>query len=163
MNKIWLDVAQYACGIVSPRIPSCQIRGAPDIGWLFADPTAAAVDYYKKTQIFPIMHLLGIKRGLAEANPWLPAALLKAFTKAKKSALAKLADTSAAKITMPFVEDQLMLVTSLMGPDYWSYGLEPNRHVLDTFLEHHHSQGLSNGKLRAEDLFHPSTWETSKI
>lgn len=150
-------------GIVSPRIPSCQMRGAPDIGWLFADPTAAATEYYKQTKIFPIMHLLGIKKSLVEAHPWLPAAALKAFTKAKRIALAKLADTSATKVTLPFVEDQLIAACRLMGNDFWSYGLESNVHVLDTFLDHHRRQGLSSGHLQARDLFHPSTWETSKI
>jgi 4,5-dihydroxyphthalate decarboxylase len=150
-------------GIVSPRIPSCQMRGAPHIGWLFADPTAAAIEYYKRTRIFPIMHLLGVRRSLAETHPWLPAAALKAFTKAKRVALARLADTSATKVTLPFVEDQLISVSRLMGEDFWSYGLEPNTHVLDTFLAHHRRQGLSSAELRAGDLFHPSTWETSKI
>ena len=150
-------------GIVSPRIPSCQIRGAPDIGWLFADPTQAASDYYRRTGIFPIMHVLGVKKTLAEAHPWLPSAMLKAFSQSKAIALAKLADTSAAKVTLPFVEDQLVAATQMMGADFWSYGLKGNEHVLDTFLQHHHAQGLSDGHLRARDLFAPSTWESSKI
>ena len=150
-------------GIVSPRIPSCQIRGAPDIGWLFADPTQAASDYYRRTGIFPIMHVLGVKKTLAEAHPWLPSAMLKAFSQSKAIALAKLADTSAAKVTLPFVEDQLVAATRMMGADFWSYGLKGNEHVLDTFLQHHHAQGLSDGHLRARDLFAPSTWESSKI
>jgi 4,5-dihydroxyphthalate decarboxylase len=150
-------------GIVSPRIPSCQMRGAPNIDWLFADTKAAAVEYFQRTRIFPIMHLLGVKKSLVEAHPWLPVAALKAFSKAKACALTKLADTSATKVTLPFVEDELIATRKLMGEDYWSYGLDANRHVIDTFLDHHRSQGLSTGVLTATDLFHPSTWETHKI
>ena len=66
-------------------------------------------------------------------------------------------------MTLPFVEDQLIAARRLMGDDYWSYGVDANQHVIDTFLEHHRSQGLSAGDLKARDLFHPSTWESHKI
>jgi 4,5-dihydroxyphthalate decarboxylase len=51
----------------------------------------------------------------------------------------------------------------LMGEDYWSYGLEPNRNTLENFLKHHHSQGLSSRLVTPEELFHPSTHETFKV
>ena len=66
-------------------------RANPNIGWLFPDPVAAAKDYYRRTGIFPIMHLVGIRRTLAEQHPWLPGAVFKAFEQAKAVALAKLA------------------------------------------------------------------------
>jgi 4,5-dihydroxyphthalate decarboxylase len=150
-------------GIVSPRVPSCQMRGAPYVGWLFDDTRAEAEAWYRRTGVFPIMHLLGVRKALVERHPWLPATVLKAFTRAKAVATARLADTSATKVTLPFVEDQLLAAQRLMGEDYWSYGLEPNRRTLEAFLAHHRRQGLSSGALTAEDLFHPSTWETSKI
>jgi 4,5-dihydroxyphthalate decarboxylase len=109
------------------------------------------------------MHLLGVRKALVEQHPWLPATVLKAFTRAKAVATARLADTSATKVTLPFVEDQLLAAQRLMGEDYWSYGLEPNRRTLEAFLAHHRHQGLSSGSLTPQDLFHRSTWETSKI
>lgn len=109
------------------------------------------------------MHVLGVRWTLVERHPWLPATLAKAFEGAKRVALAKLADTSATKVTLPFVEEGLRAARRLMGPDFWSYGLAPNRHVLDYFLEHHHRQGLSARRLAPEDLFHPATHETHRI
>jgi 4,5-dihydroxyphthalate decarboxylase len=150
-------------GFIGPRAPSCFDQGHPHVDWLFADPAAAAADYYRRSGIFPIMHLLGLRRELAEQNPWLPAALLKAFDRAKAEAIARLADTSATKVTMPFVEEQLRAVRRLMGADFWPYGLAANRKVLDNFLDHHHRQGLSQRRVGAEELFHPSTHETHKI
>jgi hypothetical protein len=119
--------------------------------------------YYRDTGIFPIMHILGVRRELADEHPWLPIAASKAFEEAKSIALARLADTSATKVTLPFVEEQLRAARALMGPDFWSYGVAPNRHVLDNFLQHHHAQGLSKRRLEVEELFHPSTLETHKI
>jgi 4,5-dihydroxyphthalate decarboxylase len=148
-------------GIVSPRAPSCHGKGK--VGWLFDDPVEAARDYYRRTRIFPIMHLVGVRRELAERHPWLPAAVLKAFTAAKDAAMRHLGDVAATKVTLPFVEEQLAAARALMGPDFWSYGLAPNRHVLDAFLRLHHEQGLSPRQLGAGELFHPSTHETVKV
>lgn len=148
-------------GFIAPRPPTTM--GQKNIGWLFPDPVAAAKDYYKRTGIFPIMHLIGVRRALAEQHPWLPAAVLKAFTHSKSIALEHLADPSATKVTLPFVEERVQEARALMGADYWSYGLEPNRKALETFLRHHHAQGLSARLLKAEELFHPSTRESFKI
>jgi 4,5-dihydroxyphthalate decarboxylase len=66
-------------------------------------------------------------------------------------------------VTLPFVEEQLKAARELMGQDFWSYGVERNRKVLDTFLRHHHSQGLSSRRVSVDELFHPATYETAKI
>ncbi len=149
--------------IVSPRAPSCFERGEPNIGWLFPDPTAAAKEYYQRTSVFPIMHVLGLRKTIVEQHPWLPAAVFKAFSRSKSVALAKLADTSATKITLPFAEEQLKAARALLGDDFWSFGADANRPTLEAFLGHHHDQGLSPRRLAVEELFHPSTLETVKI
>jgi 4,5-dihydroxyphthalate decarboxylase len=138
-------------------------RGHPQIGWLFPDPVAVAKDYYKRTGFFPIMHVLGIRRTLAEQHPWLPGAVFKAFEQAKEAGLAKLSDTSATKVTMPFVEERLKEARDLMGHDFWSYGVEPNRKVLDYFLAQHHLEGLSERRVSVDELFHPATYESFKL
>src|SRR5262249_31142335 len=149
--------------MIAPRLPSCFENGHPDVGWLFAQPTEAASDYYRRTGIFPIMHLVGVRRALVEQHPWLPAAVLKAFERAKAIAIARLTDTATTKVTMPFVEEQLRAARALMGPDFWSYGVAPNLHVLDAFLTYHHAQGLSPRRVKAEELFHPATLEAAKV
>jgi 4,5-dihydroxyphthalate decarboxylase len=148
---------------IGPRAPSCFDRGHPHVDWLFSDPAAEAADYFRRTGVFPIMHVLGLRRELAQENPWLPAAILKAFEQSKAVALAKLKDVAATKVTMPFVEEQLRSIRRLMGEDFWPYGLDANRKVLDTFLEHHYRQGLSPRRVKAEELFHPGTHESPKI
>jgi 4,5-dihydroxyphthalate decarboxylase len=150
-------------GFIGPRLPPAFERGDPHVGWLFADPVAAAKDYYKRTGIFPIMHLIGVRRELAEQHPWLPGAVLKAFEHSKAIALEKLNDTSSTKVTLPFVEERLMEARALMGDDFWPYGIDANRKTLETFLRHHHAQGLSPRQLKVEELFHPGTLETFKL
>jgi 4,5-dihydroxyphthalate decarboxylase len=109
------------------------------------------------------MHLVGIRRSLVEQHPWLPMAVFKGFEEAKAKALELLFDTSATKVTLPFVEERLKEARETMGEDFWPYGLEANRHTLETFLRHHHKQGLSSRLVTPDELFHPSTHESFKI
>ncbi|MEO8485710.1 MAG: ABC transporter substrate-binding protein [Betaproteobacteria bacterium] len=147
-------------GFIAPRPPSC--RNA-NVGWLFDDPTAVAKDYFRRTRIYPIMHLIGVRRVLVERHPWLPAALLKAFEASKAVAVRLLGDTSATKVTLPFVEEQLKAARELLGDDFWSYGVVRNRHVVEAFLRHHHEQGLSSRLVSVDEMFHPTTFEVSQL
>jgi 4,5-dihydroxyphthalate decarboxylase len=150
-------------GFIAPRPPTLMEQGHPNIGWLFPDPVAVAKDYFKRTGFFPIMHVVGIRRELAEKHSWLPGAVLKAFEQSKAAAMKKLSDTSATKVTLPFVEERLKEARDLMGDDFWSYGVGPNRKVLDYFLAQHHLEGLSPRRLSVDELFHPATYETFKL
>src|SRR5947209_2404711 len=79
---------------IAPRAPS-RTGKHPDIGWLFSNPIAAGQDYFNRTGIFPIMHLIGIRRELVQSHPWLPAAVFKAFVESKARCLEALEDTAA--------------------------------------------------------------------
>lgn len=150
-------------GFIGPRPPNRVALRNPNIGWLFDDPTLVAKDYYNRTGVFPIMHVVGIRRELVERHAWLPGAVLKAFTQSKAAALDLLADTSATKVTLPFVEEQLKAARDSMGDDYWSYGVGAARRTLETFVRHHHSQGLSARLMSVDEIFHPSTYEAYSI
>ena len=150
-------------GFMAPRPPSRAALANPNVGWLFDDPTAIAKDYYQRTGVFPIMHVAAIRKELAERHPWLPGAVFKAFTQSKAAAIELLSDTSATKVTLPFVEEQLQAARQTMGEDYWSYGVTPALRTLETFVHHHHEQGLSARHVRVSELFHPSTYETYSI
>jgi len=148
---------------IGPRTPSCFEQGKPNVGWLWPDTMAAAKEYFSKTGNFPIMHMVGIRRTLVAQHPWLPAAVLKAFTRAKSICLSLLEETSASKVTLPFMEEQVRAARELMGADFWPYGIPANRKQLEYFLAQHHKQGLSPRLVKVEDLFHPTTFESFKF
>lgn len=149
-------------GFIGPRWPRCFHENHPKIDRLFQDSIGEAQTYFNRTKIFPIMHVVGIKRELVKHNPWLPGALFKSFNQAKQMAVSALADTSATKVTMAFVEDTLNK-TKGMSEDLWSYGVPGNEHVIDYFLEQHHSQGLSPRLVSRDELFHASTLESFSL
>lgn len=149
--------------IIGPRVPSCYDRGAPHVARLFPDFRNVEKAYFKKTGIFPIMHVIGIRRSLVEAHPWLGASLYKAFEQSKQRCLPELTQMAALKVTLPWVAQEAEDTRALMGEDYWPYGIEANRKTLDAFLRYHHSQGLSPRPMKLEELFLPSTMEQAKI
>ena len=150
-------------GMVTPRAPSCFKRGAEHVGRLFEDSEAAAREYFARTGIYPIMHLLGIRKALLEQHPWLAGNIVKAFEAAKNLAAADLVDIAAPKVMLPFLAEHLEALQALMGEDIWPYGLEKNRAVLETFLRHHHAQGLSERLVSVEELFHPASLDSFRI
>jgi 4,5-dihydroxyphthalate decarboxylase len=147
---------------VGPRAPSCFGRN-PQVRWLYDDPTAAAQAYHRRTGIYPIMHVVGIRKDLVARNPWLPVAVYKAFDEAKAVAQERLLDPSAPKAMLPFLEELIATTQQLLGPDWWPYGVAKNRTTLEAFLGHHHAQGLSPRRLAVEELFAPTTLEMAKI
>jgi len=151
--------------IYSPRAPDSFGTASPGTGnvsRLFEDSRAEEERYFAATGIFPIMHVIVIRRPVYEANRWLARELLKAFTTAKRIAYADLARTAALAISLPFAREEYEHAVAIMGPDYWSYGVEPNRHVLAAFARYAAAQHLvsplpGNEAPDPESLFAPET------
>jgi 4,5-dihydroxyphthalate decarboxylase len=137
--------------IYSPRVPESHGKGS--VRRLFADTRAEEERYFAETGIFPIMHVIVIRRAVYEANRWLPRELFKAFTAAKRIAYDELARTAALSVSLPFVREEYEAAVAAMGEDYWAYGIEPNRRVLSTFARYATAQHLVPAPPAPEDLF----------
>ena len=145
--------------LIAPRAPSAfHLPGRP-VRRLFEDFRTVEQAYFAKTGLFPIMHVVGVRRSLVQAHPWLAASLLKAFTRAKDLALAELAEVAALKLSLPWVAAEQEATAAAMGRDFWSYGQAANEQVLETFLRYHHEQGLSPRRVQLEEMFAPGTRE----
>jgi 4,5-dihydroxyphthalate decarboxylase len=149
--------------LYTARTPSCYTNGASGVRRLFEDYVPIEQAYYKKTNIFPIMHTVVIRRDIYEANRWIAQALYKAFVKAQQFAYHDLAEMAALKAMLPWVGAEVERTRALMGNDYWAYGFEANRHVLETFTRYSYEQGLSKRKLDPKELFAPEALEAFVI
>lgn len=147
--------------LMAPRPPAGLRAGT--VRRLFPDYRDRELDYFERTGIFPIMHLVVVRSAVLERRPWLAQSLNKAFRAAKDVALAGLADAPALRYTMPFLVSALEEQERVFGTDAWPYGVEANRGTLTTFLSYLDEQGLLAGPLDVDDLFAPSTRVESLI
>ncbi|HXQ50485.1 MAG TPA: ABC transporter substrate-binding protein [Stellaceae bacterium] len=149
--------------ITAPRNPS-TFRTRPDrVRRLFENYIEVERAYHRKTRIFPIMHTVVLRRDLYASHPWVAQSLVKAFVEAKRRAQANLDVVAAIKTMLPWQIAYVEETRRELGEDWWPYGFEANRHVLETFLRYHHEQGLSRRRLKPEELFAPETFEAFKI
>ena len=143
---------------VFPKRPASFLRGSPNVARLFPAFRDVEADYFRRTGIFPIMHIVVVRREIYERQPWVAQALYKAFVNAKKLAIRRLTLSPPLHVTLPWLTDHIEATRELMGDDYWSYGLEENRHVLEAAARHAWDQGLLARRIdRIDDLFVPET------
>ena len=130
---------------------------------LFPDYPAQELEYFRKTRIFPIMHVIVLRRDVYERDRWLAMNLLQAFEEAKNLSLARAAEIGVSAVPVPWVSDHTRLWREVAGEDFWPYGVEPNRPTLQAFLQYAHEQGICARRLEVEELFAPETRERFKI
>lgn len=148
--------------IIAPAAPQAFVDGHPLIERLI-DPTGPAEqEYFKGTGIFPIMHIVGVKREIAEAHPDLCPALMAAFGQARDIAMARVrdvAESSANRTMSPWFADGYELAVSIMGADYWTYGVKGNEAALEAICRYADEQHLSAQRLAITELFHPCAYQ----
>ena len=149
--------------LYTARAPSTFRGGAGSVRRLFEDYETVERSYYAKTRIFPIMHVVVIRRDVYEQHRWVARSLFKAFVQARDEAYRDLSETAALTCMLPWMPKHAEDARALMGRDFWPYGLEPNVHTLNTFLRYSYEQGLSKRQLTAPDLFAPETLDSFKI
>ncbi len=137
--------------------PRAFIEGDPIVARLFPDSRKVEQEYYKKTSIFPIMHAIAIKNDTIKDNPWLPVAVFNAYSEAKKIAYEFLQELAWVKIPLPWISQDYWETRKIMGDNYWSYGIKPNRKTLEALFQYSFEQEFFKQKLTIEDLFDHST------
>ncbi len=150
-------------GLLHAAEPRAFAQGDPRVKRLFEDSRGAERSYFAKTGIFPIMHAVAIKRSTADANPWLPEAVFRAYGTAKRRNQARMQKLGWAEISLPWFAQELESTRELMGDDFWPYGITRNRKALEALFQYSHEQGLAKRRLKVEEIFHPATLELAEI
>ncbi len=140
--------------IIGSNLPRA-LKRHPDVVRLFPDFRAREKDYYQRTKIFPIMHLVVIRNDVYENNPFVATSLYKAFDKAKDVAREKMRISGTLRYMLPWLPDDVEEIDTLFGGDCWPYGVEPNRTTLEALVGYMVDQGLIAEKIPVEKLFTP--------
>ena len=137
--------------------PKGYIQGHPKIGRLFPDYRSVERAFFSKTGIFPIMHAVAIKKSLVKQYPWLIKAVFKAYSQSKQMAYDYMAKAAWLRDSLPWFGQEFDETRALMGDNYYSYGIKPNRKTLESLFRYSYQQGLCNRELTIEKLFEPTS------
>jgi 4,5-dihydroxyphthalate decarboxylase len=145
--------------LLAPNPPRGFLAGDARIERIFPDFETAERDYHARTGFFPIMHVIAVRRSLAQDHPWLPGALYKAFSAGRDLALQRLQDVwlgSANRLSLPWLNASLERTRAAMGANWWPYGFTGGRAEIAAMCRYSVEQHLAPRLVTPEDLFHPS-------
>jgi 4,5-dihydroxyphthalate decarboxylase len=143
--------------MISANNPLSFRRGAPNVRRLFPNYAELEKDYYRRTKIYPIMHTVVIRRDIYDRDPWVALSLYKALARAKHYSQQLMAETGSPKASFAWLQPLIEEEQSIIGKDWYPYGIEANRESIDALLQYSHEQGLSRRRVKLEELFAPST------
>lgn len=149
--------------VISARVP----RGVPASGGkvtrLFRDYRAEEAKLFAKTSIFPIMHVIALRKSVFEQHPWIAMNLLKAFEEAKQRCTRLLSDFTCARMPLPWAAAFVDEVLSEYGEDPYPYGVEASRPTIEAFCRYAHDQGVTHARMSIEDLFPPEVRASARV
>jgi 4,5-dihydroxyphthalate decarboxylase len=140
---------------IGASLPAATSRN-PDIRRLFADHREREKDYYRRTRIFPIMHLIVVRRDIYEQHPFVATSLYRAFCQAKDLARQKMRHPGTLRYMLPWMGSEIEEIDEVFGGDPWPYGVEPNRATLEALVQYSAEQGLIASPVPVEKLFVPT-------
>jgi 4,5-dihydroxyphthalate decarboxylase len=159
-NKTGKTLGQLlADGVVDATLGTSlpdEIRSNPDIVRLFPDYVARDIDLYRRKKIYPIMHLVAIKKSVYERYPFVASSLYDAFVKSKAIALEKMFNLRAVRYMTPFLMREIDDIWDVFNGDPWPYGVEPNRQTLEALVTYLQDLGLIAAPVKVDDLFVPT-------
>jgi len=143
--------------IIAPKPPACFGDPKVPVGLLYPTYWNEEADYARKTEFFPIMHCLALRRDLAEQHPWLCGAIYRAFKIAKNQALKELTLTNVSRVSLPWLTQAVAEAKGALGRRFWSYGFPDNERELQAMMRYAHECGLVGAEMPASGLFDHST------
>jgi 4,5-dihydroxyphthalate decarboxylase len=157
-----IAAGELDCVIIA-RPPDCFKQKHPDVVRLFPDFEEIERRYYRDTRVYPIMHIVALRKALLADNPWIARNLLNAFEDSKRRSLERLLDPAVSRYPIPWLTNYARNTTELFGGDPFPYGIEANRPTLELFLRYCHEQGIAHRLAAPEDIFPPGIMASVRV
>lgn len=149
--------------VIIARPPDCFRQGHPDVVRLFPDFEDIERRYYQETRVYPIMHVIALRKALLAENPWIARNLLNAFEESKRRSLERLFDPAVSRYPVPWLTNYVRRTAEAFGGDPFPYGIEPNRPTLELFLRYCHEQGIAHRLAAPEEIFPPGIMASVRV
>jgi 4,5-dihydroxyphthalate decarboxylase len=138
--------------VIIARPPNAFREKHPDVVRLFPDYEAIEKRYYEETRVYPIMHVIAMRKSILDGQPWVARNLYNAFEDSKRRSLERILDPAVSRYPVPWLTNYAMRMQEMFG-DLFPYGIEANRPTLELFLRYAHEQGIAHRLARPEDIF----------
>lgn len=148
---------------ITARAPVTFAQAGSPIARLFPNYRAEEERLFRQTGVFPIMHLVTIRRGVFDQYPWIAMNLFKAFAESKRRCFERLRDFTCTRAPLPWMAAFAEEIVASCGPDPYPYGVEASRPTIEAFCRYAHEQGVAQRPMTVEDLFPPEVRATAKV
>ena len=147
-----LASGEIDCAIIA-RPPTCFLEGHPDVVRLYPDYLEMEEQYYAKTKVWPIMHIIAVQKHILDAHPWVARNLLNAFQESKRRSLERLLDPAVSRYPLAWLPTYARKMRDMFDGDPFPYGIEENRATWEQMLLYTWQQGIAHRHAKPEDLF----------
>lgn len=147
-----LAAGEIDCAIIA-RPPTCFLEGHPDVVRLFPDYLEMEEKYYKETKVWPIMHIVAMKKQILDENPWVARNLLNAFQESKRRSLERLLDPAVSRYPLPWLATYARRMKDMFHGDPFPYGIEENRATWEQMALYTYQQGIAHRQFTPEEIF----------
>jgi 4,5-dihydroxyphthalate decarboxylase len=147
-----LAAGEIDCAIIA-RPPTCFLEGHPDVVRLFPDFVDMEQDYFDRTRVWPIMHIVAMRRAILDDNPWVGRNLLNAFEESKRRSLERILDPAVSRYPVPWLTSYARRQRDRFGADLYPYGIEANRPTWEQMALYTYQQGIAHRQFTPEEIF----------
>lgn len=147
-----LAAGEIDCALIA-RPPTCFLQGHPDVVRLFPDYWEMEETYYKRTKVWPIMHIIAVQKHILEKAPWVARNLFNAFEESKRRSVERLLDPAVSRYPVAWLPTYMRKMRDLFDGDTFPYGIKENRPTIEQFLRYTYEQGIAHTHAKPEDLF----------
>ncbi len=147
-----LAAGEIDCAIIA-RPPTCFLEGHPDVVRLFPDHLEMEEQYYRRTGVWPIMHIIAMQKRILDENPWVARNLFNAFQESKRRSLERLLDPAVSRYPLAWLPTYARKMRDLFGGDPFPYGIEENRATWEQMALYTHQQGIAHRQFKPEEIF----------
>ena len=147
-----LASGEIDCAIIA-RPPTCFLEGHPDVERLYPDYLGMEEEYYQRTKVWPIMHIIAVQKHIIDENPWVARNLVNAFEESKRRSVERLLDPAVSRYPLAWLPTYGRKMRDMFGGDPFPFGIEANRPTFEQMLLYTYQQGIAHKHVKPEDLF----------
>ena len=147
-----LAAGEIDCAIIA-RPPTCFLEGHSDVVRLFPNYLEMEEEYFERTKVWPIMHIIAMQKQILNENPWVARNLFNAFNESKRRSVERMLDPAVSRYPLAWVPSYAARMLDTFGGDPYPFGIDENRPTWEQMLLYTYQQGIAHKHMTPENIF----------